>query len=419
MHLVWREQWSTLAVRVRSGAGRRRRKHCGISWRWRLLRWWRRLQLSLVTQSGHRMRAVVTRPGEGRAWLAELDEPAPEAPDDVVVDMLRVGICGTDRHVMARGFGPRQLPAGSDVLVLGHEAVGRVQAVGLNVERLRLGDLVVPTVRRGCAACPACAAGQADLCFSGAYRERGIVGLHGFLSERIVEREGELVPVPAELGPVAPLVESLTTPEKALRRIDNARAHLPLDGGGDLHGVRRALVTGSGPIALLAVMALRLLDIDTYDLARQPLDGPAARIIQDVGATYVPLAEVDLDRPQERLGEFDAIIEATGAVEVALPMIGALARNGVLDLAGGGAGPTFGVKPGLFGSMVGRNLTVLGSVNANADDWRAAVRDLRAMQARFPGVVERLITHTFTFDDVAVAFERVPGQIKAVFDISN
>ena len=362
------------------------------------------------------MRAVVTRPGEGRAWLAELDEPVVQAPDDVLVDMVRVGVCGTDRHVMARGFGPRQLPAGSDVLVLGHEAVGRVNSVGRDVRHLRPGDLVVPTVRRGCGSCPTCTADQADLCFTGAYRERGIVGLHGFLSERIVEREADLVAVPSELAAVAPLVESLTTPEKALRRIGNARAHLPLDG--ELHGVRRALVTGSGPIALLAVMALRLRDVETVDLARQPIDGPAARIVQDVGATYVPLAEVEMDRPQERLGEFDAVVEATGAIEMAVPMIAVLARNGVLDLAGGGSGPTVSVDPRLFGSMVGRNLTIVGSVNANADDWRAAVRDLIAMRTRFGDAVDRLITHTFTFDDVDVAFERVPGQIKAVFDIS-
>jgi hypothetical protein len=68
--------------------------------------------------------------------------------------------------------------------------------------------------------------------------------------------------------------------------------------------------------------------------------------------------------------------------------------------------------------MVGRNLTLLGSVNANTDDWVAAVRDLTAMRRAYPGVVEALITHTFQMGDVDVAFERVPGQIKAIIDIS-
>jgi len=365
------------------------------------------------------MRAVVTRPGDGRAWVAEIPEPTFENADDVVVEMLRVGVCGTDRHVMARPRGDgRGLPPDADYLVIGHEAVGRVARIGSGVNSLKVGDVVVPTVRRGCGECPACAVGQADLCFTGKIRERGIVGLHGFLSERIVDKEENLIRVPDELAQVAPLVESLCTPEKALRRIANARAHLPV--GEPLHGLQRALVTGAGPIALLAVMALRLRGIPTWALARAPADGPAARLIERAGATYVPLQEVDLERPQARLGAFDAIIEATGAVELSVGMFGALGPNGVLDLVGGAAErKAVPIHASAFGAMVGRNLTVLGSVNANHDDWLAAVRDLSEMRHAFPGAVEALITHTFEMGDVDVAFERVPGQIKAVIDIAG
>ena len=365
------------------------------------------------------MRAVVTQPGLGRAWLQEMHEPSPTHADDVLVQMVRVGVCGTDRHVMQRAFNlRRQLPEGADFLVLGHEAVGRILEIGPDVKSLKPGDVVVPTVRRGCGECDACAASQSDLCFTGRIRERGIVGLHGFLSERIVERQENLILVPDDLTEVAPLVESLCTPEKALRRIGNARAHLPT--GGTLHGVKRALVTGSGPIALLAVMALRLRDIPTWVLARQPVDGLAAQLVARAGATYVPLQEVDLDQPQDRLGAgFDAIIEATGAAEIGVAMLGALAPNGVLDLVGGGGGEPVTIKPGVLGGMLGRNLTLLGSVNANPDDWRTSVRDLAEMRQRFPGAVDALITHRFEMHDVDVAFDRVPGQIKAVIDISS
>ncbi len=365
------------------------------------------------------MRAVVTRPGAARAWLADIPEPDFEDTDNVIVQMLRVGVCGTDRHVMERGVGAgRGLPSGDDYLVMGHEAVGRVVRIGPAVRALQAGDVVVPTVRRGCGECQACAVGQADLCFTGKIRERGIVGLHGFLAERIVEHEENLIAVPAELAEVAPLVESLCTPEKALRRIGNARAHLPTSGV--LCGVRRALVTGSGPIALLAVMALRLRGIPTWAVARQSDGGPAANLVERAGATYVSLSEVDLEQPQLKLGPFDAIIEATGAVELSVGMLGALAPNGVLDLVGGPperiAVP---IHASALGAMVGRNLTLLGSVNANRHDWMAAVRDLSEMRRAFPGVVEALITHTFEMGDVDVAFARVPGQIKAVIDISS
>jgi threonine dehydrogenase-like Zn-dependent dehydrogenase len=363
------------------------------------------------------VQAVVTRPGTERAWAREIPEPTLDAPDDVLVQMLRVGVCGTDRHVM-EGFGDpsRQLPPGDDYLVLGHEAVGRVLRVGPDVRFLRAGDVVVPTVRRGCGACAACNANQADLCFTGNYGERGIFRLHGFLAQQIVDREPNLIHVPADLASVAPLVESLCTPEKALRRIANARAHLPVEG--QLGGVGRALVTGSGPIALLAVMALRLREIPTCVLARQAANGPAAGLARQVGAEYVALSEVDPDQPWARLGEFDAIIEATGAVELSVLMIGVLARNGVLDLVGGPPErKAVPIHASALGAMVGRNLTLLGSVNANEDDWRAAVADLTAMRQRFPGAVEALITHTFGFANVDVAFTRVPGQIKAVVDV--
>jgi hypothetical protein len=72
-----------------------------------------------------------------------------------------------------------------------------------------------------------------------------------------------------------------------------------------------------------------------------------------------------------------------------------------------------------LGSMVGRNLTLLGSVNANPVDWRAAVDDLIAIRQTFPGAAEDLITHRFGLDDVDHALERVPGQIKAVVDLSD
>jgi threonine dehydrogenase-like Zn-dependent dehydrogenase len=266
-------------------------------------------------------------------------------------------------------------------------------------------------------------ANQADLCFSGGYTERGIVGAHGFLSECIVEHAEHLVPVPPELAAVAPLVESLTTPEKALRRIDNARAHLPLPPE-NMHGVQRALVTGAGPIALLAVLALRLRGIETVCLARQAPDGPAAGLASQAGAQYVELRSVDLSQPQATLGEFDAIVEATGAAEMAVPLLGALARNGVLDLVGGGGGPVVSLSPRLLGGMLGKNLTLLGSVNANQADWQHAVADLAAMRQRFPGVVDALVTHTYplaSLSDTAtavVAFERQPGQIKAVVELA-
>jgi threonine dehydrogenase-like Zn-dependent dehydrogenase len=179
------------------------------------------------------------------------------------------------------------------------------------------------------------------------------------------------------------------------------------------HIVDEALGLSRGELALLAVLALRLRDIETVTLARQAPDGPAARIAQQVGSRFATLDE------RSTLGEFDAIIEATGAVEMGVPSVELLGRNGVLDFVGGSAEPISApFTSSMMGMMVGRNLTIMGSVNANPDDWRAAVRDLSAMRQHFPGAVEALITHTYGMQDVDVAFERVPGQIKAVVDVA-
>jgi threonine dehydrogenase-like Zn-dependent dehydrogenase len=169
---------------------------------------------------------------------------------------------------------------------------------------------------------------------------------------------------------------------------------------------------------LLAMLALRLRGIATTVVARQPAGGPASDLAARSGAAYVALGEVDLSDPLARLGAFDAMVEATGAVELCVALPRALAPNGVLDLVGGVAEhKTVPIEATLFGAMLGRNLTVLGSVNANSNDWRNAVADLTAMRTSFPGVVESLITHHFAMEDVDRAFERVPGQIKAIIDV--
>ena len=136
----------------------------------------------------------------------------------VRVRMLEVGVCGTDAELCAFEYGDP--PANEDYLIVGHEALGRIEEVGAEVERLRVGDLVVPSVRRPCSheRCAACATGNQDFCVTGDFTERGIKGAHGFLAEEIAEQERYLHIVPAELRDVGVLTEPLTIAEKALRQ---------------------------------------------------------------------------------------------------------------------------------------------------------------------------------------------------------
>ena len=119
------------------------------------------------------MRAMTVVPGcRHTAAVETLDEPA-DAQGELLVSGRLVGVCGTDREIAEGSYG--QPPQGDSRLVLGHEGLGEVleAPVGSGFER---GDLVVGIVRRpDPVPCPACAAGQWDMCRNDRFIERGIV----------------------------------------------------------------------------------------------------------------------------------------------------------------------------------------------------------------------------------------------------
>src|SRR5579871_7027500 len=102
----------------------------------------------------------------GSAQLSEVDEP-PDADGGVLIDTWAVGICGTDAEILSGAYG--WAPPGRERLVLGHESIGRVHEApdGSGFAR---GDHVVGIVRRkDPVPCPACAAGEWDMCRNGQY----------------------------------------------------------------------------------------------------------------------------------------------------------------------------------------------------------------------------------------------------------
>src|ERR1700722_1457746 len=102
------------------------------------------------------MKAVAVFPADRRCEVIDHPEPHIASPTEVKMRMLDVGICGTDKEIVAFEFGTP--PDGSPYLVIGHESLGEVVEVGANVKRIKPGDLVVATVRRPCSRpdCIAC-----------------------------------------------------------------------------------------------------------------------------------------------------------------------------------------------------------------------------------------------------------------------
>ena len=146
------------------------------------------------------MKAIAVTPATKQLGLINLPEPRLCSPTDVKLRMFEAGVCGTDKEICAFEYGTP--PAGSAELVIGHESLGEVIEVGAKVTRVKVGDLVVPMVRRPCPhdICPACRVGHQDFCFTGDFTERGIKGRHGFMAQFVVDDEQYMNPVPIDLA---------------------------------------------------------------------------------------------------------------------------------------------------------------------------------------------------------------------------
>jgi threonine dehydrogenase-like Zn-dependent dehydrogenase len=289
-------------------------------------------------------------------WI-EPDPPEFYANRDVLYRVHEVGICGTDRALASFRLGAP--PTDETKLVMGHEALGQVLDTGSGVKSLNRGDWVVPTVRRGCKPpCSSCSRGRRDLCISGKYSERGIFRLHGYFTERAVDAEDDLIRVPLKLVDFGVLIEPLSIAEKAIVRALAVHEGEP----------QTALVLGLGPIGMLTAMALKVRGYGVRVHSLEPADHPRVAILRLQDIPYEPMLT----------GSADIVIEATGSTDAALSALQKMPPLGVMVLLGApdGAGPV------PFLRMIVNNQTIVGSVNADAESFRAAVEDLARFDRR-------------------------------------
>jgi threonine dehydrogenase-like Zn-dependent dehydrogenase len=365
------------------------------------------------------MRAIAIVPGTKGASLVERPLPSLRAPDEIALRVLRVGICGTDREEAAGGRA--LVPDGERELVIGHEMLGQVTEVGPAVSRVRVSDLAVLTVRRGCGSCVACAMNRSDMCRTGRYHERGIWGRDGYQTELVVDREQYAVRVPSELASVGVLVEPLSVAEKAIdeavllqtTRLPDAQATPDWLVG------RPCLVAGLGPIGLLAALALRLRGADVVGLDVVDADSARPKWLQAIGGRYVDGRQVPPEQLEKALGPMDLVLEATGIAGLAFELLDALAPNGAYVLTGipGGDRPIEIPGAELVRRLVLGNQAMVGSVNAAHGHYQMAVDDLAHAQLRFPDHVEKLVTHRHPVSELAAALGDHPaGEIKSVIE---
>jgi len=366
------------------------------------------------------MKAVAVFPVQRRIGLVDHPEPSVSSPTEVKLRMLEVGVCGTDREIAAFEYGSP--PPGSEYLVIGHESLGEVVEVGASATRVRPGDLVVPMVRRPCPdpSCAPCRAARQDFCSTGEFTERGIRGAHGFMTEFVVDDERYMNVVPPGLRRVGVLTEPLTIAEKAVLEVWKVQQRLPWlrparPGQPPGHG-QRAVVLGAGPVGLLGAMVLVNAGFETtvYSRASGPRDNSG--LVRSFGARYVAAEGVTTTQLAEQIGNVDLVYEATGASRVAFEMLESLGTNGIFLFTGvpGRKGPIEVDTDLIMRNLVLKNQLVLGTVNADRDAYRGAIRHLATFASRWPQALGRLITSRTPLDEAPALVAGQPTGIKSV-----
>jgi threonine dehydrogenase-like Zn-dependent dehydrogenase len=348
------------------------------------------------------LRAITVTPGKGgSARLEEVPEPS-LSDGAVLVHTLALGVCGTDREIVSGCYGTA--PNGEARLILGHESFGRVEAAPPD-SGLAPGDLVVGIVRRpDPVPCAACATGEWDMCRNGRYTERGIKERHGYGSERFRVEPGFVVKIDPALGHLGVLLEPASILAKAWQQATRighrSRAWQP----------HTLLVTGAGPIGLLAAMmgAQYGLDVHVFDHQR---GGTKAALVGALGGTYHHDGLADL---MAHLAP-DVIMECTGAPSLIRDILGRAAPTGILCLTGvSGSGHAIDIDMGFVNrTLVLDNQVVFGTVNANRRHYELAADALAHADRKWLG---GLITRRVPLERWSEVLEQKPDDVKVIVE---
>jgi len=356
--------------------------------------------------------------------LEEMEKPKLEEIKDgrgVLVEVLRVGACGTDGEINNGEYGVA--PKGFDFLVLGHENFGRVVETGEKVKELNNGDFVVATVRRPRGSSIYDKIGEQDFTTDDKYYERGISRLHGYMAEFYVESADFLIKIPPAIKEIAVLLEPLSIIEKGLKQASDIQERLKI------WHPKTAAVLGTGNVGLLTVMALRLRGYEVHGFGKQARkDYLNAELCEAIGATYDSTDDLSVADSTRKYGEYDLIFEATGFSPIIFDAMQSLNENGILILASvtGGTRKTDAVPSDKINQMfVLGNRAMVGTVNANREHFEMGVKDLALCEAMYQGWLGRMMTHKVKgLENYAKIFDILENSskynaIKAYFEVNK
>ncbi|MCL4423210.1 MAG: glucose 1-dehydrogenase [Actinobacteria bacterium] len=348
------------------------------------------------------MKALTVVPGKaGSIKLDDVDEP-PESDGPVLVEMVALGVCGTDMEITSGAYG--WAPPGKETLVIGHESLGRVMEAPAG-SGLVAGELVVGIVRRpDPVPCGNCAVGEWDFCHNGLYTERGIKERDGYCSQRYRIHPEYVVKIDPALGALGVLLEPASVVAKAWEQVEKigGRAHFE---------PKRAVITGAGPIGLLAALmgVQRGLEVHVIDRVQ---DGLKPELVKDLGATY------HTGSVAQACPDTDVVVECTGVGQLVFDAMAHVAPGGVVCLTGvSSGGRSLSVDAGTLNrSIVLENEAVVGSVNANRRHYEQGANALAKADKAW---LSRLISRKVPLSKWAEAFDRKDDDVKVVIELEG
>lgn len=329
--------------------------------------------------------------GPSNLRIGECDTPS-LAAGELRVALRRGGICGSDLHYFNHGgFGAVRL---REPMILGHEVAGEVREVGPDVVGFRAGDLVALSPSRPCFDCVECKRGLHNHCLNMRFYGSAMPFPHiqGAFRQEIIARAENCVKADGLSAAEAAMAEPLSVALHAVRR------------AGEMVG-RRVLVTGCGPIGVLAIMAARRAgagEIIATDISETML-GYAGRAGADVCLNTAHDAEA-LAPYAAGKGTVDVLFECSGAqaaLNTAIPTIRPQGRLIQLGMSGDMLIPMM--------QITARELQLMGSFRFH-EEFAMAVRMMQN------GLIDTrpLITHSFAWTEFDAAFAMANDRTQAM-----
>ena len=341
--------------------------------------------------------AVLQRPG--LVEIKEVPLPRDLNPNEILLKIHRVGICGSDVHMY---YGKHPF-ANTYPMVQGHEYGGEVIAVGKEVTLLKPGMKATARPHLVCGECPACLRGQYNVCQN--LKVEGCAGPEGAAQEYFIIPEDRAVVIPDQLSyEQAAMIEPIAVGAHSTKR------------AGDLKG-KNVVVTGAGTIGNLVAqfaVARGANNVLITDLVDAKL-----KIANECGITATAnLNKESFNEAVKRVfGEsgFQVAFEAVGAQSALTDLIAGVENGGTVIIIG-----VYVQNPVVNMGFLGEHeLTVLGSMMYRHEDYLEAVDWVSKGKIKtWP-----LITHYFSLDEYHNAYKFIESNadqaVKVMIEVTE